>query len=555
MQPLKIKIFKLILLIPFLSFGSYLYANESEPPNIILIVADDLGYSDLGVYGSEIKTPNLDNMAKNGIQLTNYHTGPTCGPTRAMLMTGVDNHRAGLGTNAAALRRLPELRGLPGYEGFLNDRVMPFSKILNDAGYHTFMAGKWDLGKTKGKLPTDQGFDRYFGIADGGGSHFSDGRGTFAGQQIAAYFEDGKKVTKLDKEFYSTKDYTNRILNYIKNKPQDDKPFFAYLAYTAPHWPLQVPDAWIDRYKGTYDKGWEEIRKQRFEQQKSFGLLNPDVQLTPLNRAVKSWDSLPTFQKQTEIKRAELHAAMIELMDLHIGRLIEFLTDNIDRETIVIFVSDNGAEGNDIGAVGDNKYWIPATFDNRIENMGKRDSYVWLGAGWAHAMVSPFRNYKSYTTEGGIKTPAIFYSTKNRFNNGIKNSVMSVMDIAPTILDIVDLKHPHVSEKELIPMTGKSALNYLTDQSETIHGDEPIGWELYGNRALIKNKYKAVLIWPPEGTGEWQLYDISEDPTESNDLSKSHANLLEKMINDWNGYAEVNGVAIVNEDIGYGRYK
>jgi arylsulfatase len=216
MQLLKIKIFKIILLISFFSFGSYLFANEPESPNIILIVADDLGYSDLGVYGSEIITPNLDNMAKNGIQLTNYHTGPTCGPTRAMLMTGVDNHRAGLGTNAAALRRLPELRGLPGYEGFLNDRVVPFSKILNEGGYHTFMAGKWDLGKTKGKLPTDQGFDRYFGIVDGGGSHFSDARGTFAGQQIAAYYEDGKKVTKLDEEFYSTKDYTNRILNYVK---------------------------------------------------------------------------------------------------------------------------------------------------------------------------------------------------------------------------------------------------------------------------------------------------------------------------------------------------
>jgi arylsulfatase len=470
-------------------------------------------------------------------------------------MTGVDNHRAGLGTNAAALRRLPELRGLPGYEGFLNDRVVPFSKILNEGGYHTFMAGKWDLGKTKGKLPTDQGFDRYFGIVDGGGSHFSDARGTFAGQQIAAYYEDGKKVTKLDEEFYSTKDYTNRILNYVRNKPQDNKPFFAYLAYTAPHWPLQVPDTWIDKYKGIYDKGWEKIRNQRFEKQKKLGLLNPNVEITPLNRAVKNWDSLPTFQKQTEIKRAELHAAMIELMDYHIGRLLEFLNKNIDRETIIIFVSDNGAEGNDIGAVGDNKYWIPATFDNRIENMGKRDSYVWLGAGWAHAMVAPFRNYKSYTTEGGIKTPAIFYSTKNRFKNSTKNSVMSVMDIAPTILDIVDLEHPQTSENKLIPMTGKSALSYLTDQTQTVHGDNPIGWELYGNRALVKNQYKAVLIWPPEGNGQWQLYDISEDPTESNDLAISHSSLLEELINDWNGYAEINGVAIVDEDIGYGRYK
>ena len=170
-------------------------------------------------------------------------------------------------------------------------------------------------------------------------------------------------------------------------------------------------------------------------------------------------------------------------------------------------------------------------------------------------MVAPFRNYKSYTTEGGIKTPAIFYSTKNRFKNSTKNSVMSVMDIAPTILDIVDLEHPQTSENKLIPMTGKSALSYLTDQTQTVHGDNPIGGELYGNLALVKNQYKSVLIWPPEGNGQWQLYDISEDPTESNDLAISHSSLLEELINDWNGYAEINGVAIVDEDIGYGRYK
>ena len=508
-------------------------------------MADDLGYSDLGVYGSEIRTPNLDTIAQQGIQLTNYHTGPTCGPTRAMLMTGIDNHRAGLGTNSAALRRLPELQGLPGYEGYLNDRVIPFSKILNEGGYHTFMAGKWDLGKIKGKLPTEQGFDRYFGIADGGGSHFSDGRGTFAGQQMATYFEDGKSVTKLPDDFYSSESYTDHVLDYIDNAPSDGNPFFAYLAYTAPHWPLQVPDDWIEKYKGIYDAGWEEIRKNRFERQKELGILGADVNLSPMNRAVKKWANLPVFQKQIELKRIELHAAMVELMDFHIGRLIEYIETNIERETIIIFVSDNGAEGNAIGEVGDNKYWIPATFDNRLENMGKRDSYVWLGAGWANAMVSPFRNYKSYTTEGGIKTPAIFYSTKGRFKKNTKNAVMTVMDIAPTILDIAKLEHPHLEEDNLLPMTGRSALSYLTNKTENVHGNKPIGWELYGNRALVKGEFKAVLIWPPEGNGKWQLYNISKDPTENNNLAKSHPSVLQELITDWQGYAETNGVAII----------
>jgi arylsulfatase len=546
---------KLVLIFTLTGFISNIYAVESTQPNVILIVADDLGYSDLGVYGSEIKTPNLNRIAQQGIQLTNYHTGPTCGPTRAMLMTGIDNHRAGLGTNSAALRRLPELRGLPGYEGYLNDRVIPFSKILNEGGYHTFMAGKWDLGKIKGKLPTDQGFDRYFGIADGGGSHFSDARGTFAGQQIAAYFEDGKSVSKLPDDFYSSESYTDRVLDYINNAPNDDKPFFAYLAYTAPHWPLQVPDEWIEKYKGVYDSGWQEIRKDRFERQKKLGIIDSDTNLPPMNRAVKNWDELAPFQKQVELKRIELHAAMVELMDFHIGRLIEYIESNIERETIIIFVSDNGAEGNSIGDVGDNKYWIPATFDNRLDNMGKRDSYVWLGAGWANAMVAPFGIYKSYTTEGGIKTPAIFYSTKNRFMNSKKNSVMTVMDIAPTILDMAGLDHPHSKEVDLLPMTGRSALKYLTNETESIHENNPIGWELYGNRALIKGNFKAMLIWPPEGDGEWQLYNISDDPTESNNLAESHPSVLQELITDWQGYAEINGVAIIDEDIGYGRYQ
>lgn len=546
---------KFILIFALTGSITNLFAIESIKPNVILIVADDLGYSDLGVYGSEIKTPNLNRIAQQGIQLTNYHTGPTCGPTRAMLMTGVDNHRAGLGTNSAALRRLPELRGLPGYEGYLNNRVIPFSKILKDGGYHTFMAGKWDLGKIKGKLPTDQGFDRYFGIVDGGGSHFSDARGTFAGQKMAAYFEDGKSVSKLPDDFYSSESYTDRVLDYINNAPNDDKPFFAYLAYTAPHWPLQVPDEWIEKYKGVYDSGWQEIRKDRFERQKKLGIIGSDTNLPPMNRAVKNWDELAPFQKQVELKRIELHAAMVELMDFHIGRLIEYIESNIERETIIIFVSDNGAEGNSIGDVGDNKYWIPATFDNRLDNMGKRDSYVWLGAGWANAMVAPFGIYKSYTTEGGIKTPAIFYSTKNRFMNSKKNSVMTVMDIAPTILDMAGLDHPHSKEVDLIPMTGRSALKYLTNETESIHENNPIGWELYGNRALIKGNFKAVLIWPPEGDGEWQLYNISDDPTESNNLAESHPSVLQELITDWQGYAEINGVAIIDEDIGYGRYQ
>lgn len=528
-----------------------------DRPNIVLIVADDMGYSDLGAYGGEIRTPNLDALAREGLQLTNYHTGATCGPTRAMLMTGVDHHRAGIGTNAVTLLRMPELREREGYEGFLNNRVVTFTKLLQDSGYHTFMTGKWDLGGKPGMLPTDRGFDRFFGIPGGGASHFSDAIGTFRPTADAAYFEDDQRIERLPDDFYTSKTYTDRLLDFIGERPDDGEPYFAYLAYTAPHWPLQVPDDWIDKYDGRYDDGWHATRQQRFDRQVELGLLPESAGLPAQNRAVADWDKLLPAQRQVELKRMELYAAMVELLDHHVGRFVEEIAKDDDRETIVLFVSDNGSEGNDIGALLDNKYWIPATFDNRLDNMGRRGSYVWLGAGWGQATVSPFRLYKSYMSEGGIRAPAVVYSTQDRFGSGRKDALMSVMDIAPTILELAEVQHPGTGYdgRQLIEMNGVSALPYLSAATSTIHGESPIGWELYGNRALIMGHWKAVLIWPPEGNGEWQLFDIESDPTETRDLGASNPEKLAELIEHWGAYAEQNGVAIFDSDTGYGRYR
>ncbi len=536
--------------------GTYGQALSDERPNIVLIVADDLGYSDLGAYGGEIRTPTLDALAREGLLLTNYHTGATCGPTRAMLMTGVDHHRAGLGTNAVTLLRMPELREREGYEGFLNDRVVTFVRLLQDSGYHTFMTGKWDLGARPGLLPTDRGFDRFFGIPGGGASHFSDAIGTFRPTADAAYFEDDRRIERLPDDFYTSKSYADRLLGFVDERPDDGEPYFAYLAFTAPHWPLQVPDDWIDRYAGRYDAGWHAIRQQRFERQLELGLLPRSAELPARNRAVADWETLLPAQRQVELKRIELYAAMVELMDHHIGRFIDGIGRDDDRETIIVFVSDNGSEGNDIGNLLDNKYWIPATFDNRLDNMGRRGSYVWLGAGWGQATVSPFRNFKSFTTGGGIRAPAIVFSTTGRFGNGRKDAVMSVMDIAPTVLELAGIDHPATGEDPgtLIEMNGISALPYLSNMAPTIHGDSPIGWEIYGNRALIMGDWKAVFTWPPEGNGEWQLFDIGDDPAETRDLGASDPQKLAEMVQHWGAYAEQNGVAIFDRDTGYGRY-
>ncbi len=530
--------------------------RAADRPNIVLIVADDLGFSDLGAYGGEIRTPNLDALAREGLQLTNYHTGPTCGPTRAMLMTGVDHHRAGIGTNAVALRRLPELRGRPGYEGFLNDRVVTFAKLLQDAGYHTFMTGKWDLGSEPDKQPTARGFDRYFGLPTAGASHFSDATGVSRARAEAVYVEDGEPVSALPEDFYSSASYSDRLIEFIDDRPDDGQPYFAYLAFTAPHWPLHVPDDWIERYAGAYDEGWDVIRKRRFDRQVELGVLPPDTVLPPRNRAVPAWDTLPPARREVEQKRIELYAAMVELMDHHIGRFIERVTADDDRETVVFFVSDNGAEGNAIDALPDNAYWIPATFDNRLANMGREGSYVWLGVGWADATVSPLRLYKSYVNEGGIRVPAIVHSTTGRFGHARRDAIVTAMDIAPTILELAGVTHPGNSyrDREIIEMSGKSALGYLTGASGTVHGEAPIGWELYGNRALIQGDWKAVLTWPPEGGGQWELYNLRSDPTEMNDMADAEPERLAQMIRHWDLYAEQSGIAIFERDLGYGRY-
>ncbi len=527
-----------------------------ERPNIVLIVADDVGFSDIGAYGSEIRTPNIDALARDGVRLTNYHAAPTCGPSRSMLLTGVDHHLAGSGINRAGLFRLPELRGRPGYEGYLNDSVVTFASLLNDAGYHTYATGKWDPGTRPGQLPVDHGFDKSFILAAGGGSHFDDMAGTTRPVSVVPYYENDNKVEKLPEDFYSSAFYTDRIIDYI-NSNDDEQPFMAYLSYTAAHWPLQVPDDWLDRYADDYEEGWHAVRKSRFNRQKDMGVIPAHAQLSGEHPAVEEWEDLLPAQRQVELRRMRIYAAMIENMDHHIGRLLENLREReSNRETIIIFVSDNGAEGNAVDRIMDNDYWIPSNFDNRLDNLGRRDSYVWLGLGWAQASVSPFHLHKSYTTAGGLRTPAIVYSTDGRTGTGLKDAIITVRDIAPTILELAGVEKPDGTYDGRIVhrMTGTSILDYLGGRSDAMHGDEPLGWELYGSRALIKGEWKAVRIFPPAGSGAWELFNIKTDPTETANLAADFPDVMVELIADWDAYAEANGVAVFEKDIGYGRY-
>lgn len=530
--------------------------RADERPNIVLIVADDIGFSDIGAFGSEIRTPNLDALASEGIRLTNFHAAPTCGPTRSMLLTSVDHHLAGSGINRGGLFRLPELQGRPGYEGYLNDSVVTFVQLLSDAGYHTYATGKWDPGTRPGQLPIDHGFDKSFVLAAGGASHFDDMAGLQRPIPVPPYYEDDRKVEKLPEDFYSSEFYTDRIIEYI-NSNGDQQPYFAYLSFTAAHWPLQVPDDWLDRYANDYEEGWHAVREARFNRQKDLGVIADHAELSAGHPQVQDWDKLLPAQRQVELKRMRIYAAMIENMDYHIGRLLEALNEkDTDRETVIIFISDNGAEGNDVGNMMDNRYWIPSNFDNRLENLGRRGSYMWLGLGWGDASVSPFTLFKSYTNEGGLRTPAIIYASSGRFAGAIKDAVVTVRDVAPTLLELarVEQHDGNYKGRTVHRMTGRSLVEYLGGHTNTVHGNEPLGWELYASRALIKGEWKAVRIFPPAGSGEWQLFNLKTDPTENFDLAGDFPDVMAELIADWDAYAEANGVAVFERDIGYGRY-
>jgi arylsulfatase len=501
-------------------------AQADERPNIVLIIVDDVGFSDIGAFGSEIRTPNIDALASEGVRLTNYHAAPTCGPSRSMLLTGVDHHLAGSGINRAGLFRLPELQGRPGYEGYLNDRVVTFASLLHDAGYHTYATGKWDPGTRPGQLPIDHGFEKSFVLAAGGD------------------------------DFYSSEFYTDRIIDYISSN-NDEQPFLAYLSFTAGHWPLQVPDDWLDRYVDDYEEGWQKIREARFNRQKDLGVIPAHARLSKGHPSVQDWDKLLPAQRQVELKRMRVYAAMIENMDHHIGRLRRKLNErNTNRETVIIFLSDNGSEGNAIDGIMDNSYWIPSHFDNRFENLGRQGSYMWLGLGWGDAGVAPFTLFKSYTTAGGLRTPAIIHSSSGRIGSGMKNAIVTVRDIAPTILELAGVEKPDgtYDGRSVHQMTGTSWLDYLGGESETVHGEEPLGWELYGSRALIKGEWKAVRIFPPAGSGKWELFNLKTDPTETANLADDFPDVMAELVDDWDAYADANGVAVFERDLGYGRY-
>jgi arylsulfatase len=527
--------------------------EQNKRPNFLLIVADDLGYSDLGSYGGEINTPVLDQLAMLGVRYTNFSVNATCSVTRSMLLTGTDNHVAGLG-NMGELNA-PNQYGQPGYEGVLNKRVASVAELLKDNGYHTYMAGKWHLGYKPDEIPHARGFERDFSLLAGGGSHF-DSQWNIEWQiPKAPYTEDGQPVKELPSDFYSSKNYTDKTIQFIKEGQGDGKPFFAYMAFTAPHGPLQVPDDWLRRYKNRYDEGWDGIRHKRLARMIELGIVEEGVNDADRLFFLPRSSLLMPAARVMLGRKMEIYASMVEYMDDQIGRVFDYLKEIGEYEnTVIIFISDNGAEGNDLRGMVAGQ---PGTFgfnhamnnfaENSHNSIGRPGTYAEYGAAWAQVSMTPFRIYKGWLSEGGIRSPLIVSGPGVKDLGGInKEAILNVKDIVPTILDFADIEHPSTFQgREIAPVQGKSWVKMLNNEVRSPrNSDDWLGWELFGNRAIRQGDWKISWLFEPFGIYDWQLFNLAEDPGEQYDLSDKFPQKKEKLVALWDEYAKTNGVIL-----------
>ena len=505
-------------------------------PNILLVVADDLGYSDIGAFGSEILTPNLDELAARGMSLTNFYSGPTCSVTRSMLMTGMDSHIAGLGNMAETVA--DNQMGRPGYEGHLSARVDTVAEILKSAGYHTYMAGKWHLGMHPDRSPRSRGFEQSFAMLYGAGSHFSDMAGGDAHRHPVLYRDNGRLIDELSDDFYSTTFYTDRIIEQIDSNVDDGRPFFAYLAYTAPHWPLQAPDSIIDKYRGAYDRGYDSVRQHRFAAQQKLGLFDSSIQAPRRPGYVKPWVDLSDHERAYHARNMEIYAAMVDYMDTGIGRVIDYLDkrDQLDN-TIIVFISDNGAEHWDHSSAPPPIGEFAANFDNSAENSGREGSFVLYGSEWAHVSNTPFSRYKGTTYEGGIRSPAVISWPDKIASGQVSRAITHSSDWLPTFAELAGAGTQNVS--------GKSLVGLLTGSIEQVRdSNETVGMEIWGKRGIIANGYKLVSSGKPNELVDWELYNLQADPGEQIDLTQRQPEIFNSMLKHWNDYVVNNNVIL-----------
>ena len=510
-------------------------AGSGSRPNIVLMMADDMGYSDLGCFGSEISTPNIDALARRGARFTQFYNCARCCPTRASLLTGLYPHEAGVGHMTTDLR-------IAGYRGYLSRNAVTIAEALGPAGYRTLMSGKWHVGgdylmsnpdipavgSESWPQPTDRGFDRFFGTLTGAGSYFSPHTLT----------EDGEPQ-EAPEGFYYTDAIADKAVDYIDEYGSGDDPFFLYVAFTAPHWPLHALEEDIERYRGRYREGWEKIRQARHEEQKGMGILDERWPISVRDPGQRDWNEVAN--QDWEDARMAVYAAQIDRMDQGVGRIVEKLEQmQISDNTLVMFLSDNGACAEFLKEDGFFEFSPTRTRDGSPMKLGNAESvqpgpentYMSYDISWANASNSPFRRFKHWTHEGGISTPFIA-AWPDMIRPGLQvDSPCHLIDVMPTCLAAAGAAHPGtLNDYETRPLRGQSLLEPFQDPGWSRDG--PIYWEHEGNQAVRLGQWKLVRRFP----GDWELYDLSLDRTEQEDLAGSNQARLSELVGLYEGWA------------------
>ena len=532
-----------------------------DRPNILLIVVDDMGFSDLGAFGSEIETPNLDQLATSGIRLTNFQAASTCSPTRSMLLTGVDSHLAGLGNMLEELS--PNQKGQPGYEGFLNDRVVTVATLLKEAGYRTMMTGKWHLGQESGTGPSARGFEQSFTLVPGGASHFPDMRPAYAPspETKAKYRDNGVLLNQLPDGFeYSSQYYVDRLIDFMSGSVDDDAPFFAYLSFTAPHWPLQAPAEAIEKYRGRYDQGYDVLLSDRLDRAKRLGVIPESAGQNPAPFKYRPWDELSDTERRYEARAMEVYAAMIDEVDRHSGRLFDYLRQSGEFDnTVIVFLSDNGAEGHDLDETWPADLFpkirktIDESHDFSFDAMGHPGSYVLYGPNWARAGSPAFNLYKAFPTEGGTRVAA-FVHYSEFVSEAVMDSSMSVRDITPTLLELAGIGLPdgEFMGRPVERISGISQAGILSGEKAGLADAERVLVnELFGKRSVRRGNWKLTHMPEPYGNNAWQLFDLARDIGEAADIAAENAGIVKELVAEWQKYADENNVILPDWVSGY----
>jgi arylsulfatase A-like enzyme len=510
-------------------------AQPAKRPNVVLILVDDAALMDFGAYGGEARTPNINALAGRGALFTNYHSSPLCSPSRAMLLTGIDNHKTGVATIEEVLP--PEQKGEPGYSLRLEPGVTTVAARLKAAGYRTYMTGKWHLGHEPGDLPSAHGFDRSLAL-DASGADNWEAKPYMPYYRDAPWFEDGKPAN-MPKAFYSSELLVDRMIEYLNADPDAAAPFFAYVAFQAVHIPVQAPREFTAHYEGQFDEGWAKLREARWQRAKTLGLIPQDAPLAALPETMRKWESLTADEKKIYAKAMAVYSGMIEAMDHHIGRLVEHVKAKGELDnTIFIVTSDNGPEPSDpVHATGMNIWMALNGYDWKAETLGEKGSLAFIGPEWAASVSSPSKLFKFYTTEGGLRVP--FVIAGPGIAPSKKKAPAFVTDVTPTILDLAGVT---ATQAEGVPINGRSLRPVLEGAERTHPEDAGIGIEVAGNAALFKGDHKIMKNGGAHGDDAWRLYNLALDPGETNDLSKADPARLKDMIVAYQTYTEQMGV-------------